>query len=238
MAINKKLIHFQTKTNFLNKLEAGEILDTSIVFIRDAKQIWTHGELYSCPYTEEEINQLFIGSNIKLAGYAETYSPVEILATDTVNQAFGKIEDYLTDIDQLNAVLVDTGDAAFDPIINDYISSTQLANELQNYVTDQELATKSDKIFIVNHGTNDTIFTLTPNVFHIWGEVESLDLDLGEAESDIMNNYIFQFTSGEVPTTLILPDTIKWVNDTPEIEANMIYQCSIINNMGVICGTL
>lgn len=142
MAINKKLIHFQNKTNFLNKLEAGEILDTSIVFIRDAKQIWTHGELYSCPYTEEEINQLFVGSNIKLTGYAEMDSPVTILATDTVNDAFGKIEDYLNGISELNAILVDTGDAALDPIINDYITSEELSTELQNYVTDSELAAK------------------------------------------------------------------------------------------------
>ncbi len=54
----------------------------------------------------------------------------------------------------------------------------------------------------------------------------------------IVNEFLFQFTSGETPTTLILPDTIKWVNDAPEIEANMTYQCSIINNIGVICGAL
>ena len=95
MAINKKLIHFQNKSNFLSKLEAGEILDTSIVFIKDAKQIWTHGQLYSCPYNEEEINTLFTGETIKLINYVEIESPVDILPTDTINQAFGKIEEYL-----------------------------------------------------------------------------------------------------------------------------------------------
>lgn len=48
MAINKKLIHFQTLDNFNNQLSAGNILDTSIVFIKDAKKIWTHGEFYDC----------------------------------------------------------------------------------------------------------------------------------------------------------------------------------------------
>ena len=95
MAINKKLIHFTNKVNFLNEYNKGNILPTSIVFIQDAKQIWTHDEFYSCPFTEEEINQLLVGSNIKLNGYTEITSPIEISATDTVNQAFGKIEDYL-----------------------------------------------------------------------------------------------------------------------------------------------
>lgn len=48
MAINKKLIHFQTMSNFEAQLYAGNILDTSIVFIKDAKKIWTHGMFYDC----------------------------------------------------------------------------------------------------------------------------------------------------------------------------------------------
>lgn len=46
MAIKKKLIHFKTKANFLKEKEAGNILNTSIVFIKDTKEIWTHGEYY------------------------------------------------------------------------------------------------------------------------------------------------------------------------------------------------
>ena len=46
MAINKKLIHFKTKENFNNKVANNEILDTSIVFIQDSKEIHTHGTTY------------------------------------------------------------------------------------------------------------------------------------------------------------------------------------------------
>lgn len=53
MAINKKLIHFQKLATFKEQLAANNILDTSIVFIKDAQQIWTHGQLYSCSLTEE-----------------------------------------------------------------------------------------------------------------------------------------------------------------------------------------
>lgn len=47
MAINKKLIHFQKLATFKQQLAANNILDTSIVFIKDAQQIWTHGQYYS-----------------------------------------------------------------------------------------------------------------------------------------------------------------------------------------------
>lgn len=46
MAINKKLIHFRNKQNFENEVANDNILDTSIVFIQDSKEISTHGTLY------------------------------------------------------------------------------------------------------------------------------------------------------------------------------------------------
>lgn len=47
MAINKKFIHAKTLAGFQKELSAGHILDKSIVFIKDAQQIWTHGQYYS-----------------------------------------------------------------------------------------------------------------------------------------------------------------------------------------------
>lgn len=46
MAINKKLIHFKNKENFDNEVANGNILDSSIVFIQDSKEISTHGTVY------------------------------------------------------------------------------------------------------------------------------------------------------------------------------------------------
>lgn len=46
--INKKLIHFRSLSDFETRLEAGDILVTSIVYIQDAKKIWTHGTYYDC----------------------------------------------------------------------------------------------------------------------------------------------------------------------------------------------
>ena len=52
MAINKKLIHFNTKAEFEKRLSNNEILDTSIVFIKDAKEIYTHKQIYQCDLSE------------------------------------------------------------------------------------------------------------------------------------------------------------------------------------------
>ena len=44
MAIDKKLIHFNTKDVFDQKKD--QIKDTSIVFVKDSNTIYTHGEEY------------------------------------------------------------------------------------------------------------------------------------------------------------------------------------------------
>ena len=85
----------------------------------------------------------------------------------------------------------------------------------------------------VNHGTSDTTFTLTPNTFHIWDEVTILDLEFGIETSGVMNEYLFQFTSGSESTTLILPYDIKFNSDLI-IEENKIYQISILNGLGTV----
>lgn len=87
----------------------------------------------------------------------------------------------------------------------------------------------------VNHGTNDTTLVLTPNTFHVWDEVASLVLTLGSESSGVANEFVFQFTSGSSPTTLTLPDNLKWAsNKTPTISSNKIYQISILNGLAAV----
>lgn len=103
--------------------------------------------------------------------------------------------------------------------------------DLGTVITD--ISGKADKIAVVNHGTSSTTFTLTPNVLHVWGAVTKLTITLGTANNATLDEFMFQFTSGSTATNLSLPNTIKWIAE-PNIEANKIYQCSIINNIGVI----
>ena len=80
----------------------------------------------------------------------------------------------------------------------------------------------------------DTVLNIMPNVLYVWGVVESLEITLATpADETIVNEYMIQFTSGEVATTLILPSEIKWMS-APKIQANKVYQISIVNNLAVM----
>lgn len=93
---------------------------------------------------------------------------------------------------------------------------------------------KAEPTTVVNHGTSDTTFALTPNVLHVWGEVTALTLTLATpTDATIVNEYMFQFTSGTTATTLSLPSSVTWVA-APSINAGATYQVSIVNNLGVI----
>lgn len=85
----------------------------------------------------------------------------------------------------------------------------------------------------VNHGTSDRTFELTPNTFHVWDEMTALTLTLGDETSGVANEYLFQFKSPATPTSLTLPDDIKFSEDLT-IEANKIYQISILKGLGSV----
>lgn len=98
-----------------------------------------------------------------------------------------------------------------------------------------QVASGSGAYAEVNHGTSDTTFALTPNTFHVWDEVASLDLSFAEEQAGVANEYLFQFTSGATATTLTLPDSIKWANDVaPTIAENKIYQISVLKGLGSV----
>lgn len=81
-----------------------------------------------------------------------------------------------------------------------------------------------------------TTLEIQPNKFYKFGEVTELNLTLAEiTDTTQLNEYMFEFVSGATATTLTLPDTIKWL-ETPSIESNKTYQCSIVNNIGILVG--
>lgn len=81
-----------------------------------------------------------------------------------------------------------------------------------------------------------TTLEIQPNKFYKFGEVTELNLTLAEiTDTTQLNEFMFEFVSGATATTLTLPDTIKWL-ETPTIESNKIYQCSIVNNIGILVG--
>lgn len=94
---------------------------------------------------------------------------------------------------------------------------------------------------VVNHGTSDTgthtaYYKLSPNTFHIWGEVSRLYLEKGDAVPGVANEYLFQFTSGMSSTTLNWRGEDIWANGESLVIDNYYkYQISILD--GLMCFT-
>lgn len=79
--------------------------------------------------------------------------------------------------------------------------------------------------------------TLSPNKYYKWtNSPSSITITLETpSNSNILNNYMFEFTVSETGCTLIVPDTIKWLNGVaPVLEATKTYQISIINNLATV----
>lgn len=94
MAINKKLIHFKSKENFDAEVANGNILDNSIVFIQDSKEISTHGEVYKTVNWSilEEEKELVINSAGKSNGVYIVTKDYELVDKSTQdNTALGVV---------------------------------------------------------------------------------------------------------------------------------------------------
>ena len=123
--------------------------------------------------------------------------------------------------------------------IKDGKSAYELAKEHGYVGTAEEwlASLKGDKgdtgwLKLINHGTADTTFTITPNAMHVWGQVSQLSLTLGTPIPNVVNEYAFEFQSPATPTNLLLPATLKWYNNyTPTIRAGKRYQASIVNDV-------
>ena len=135
MAINKKLIHFNEKSEFDKRLANDEILDTSIVFVKDSKEIWTHGNLYksvSWSVLEKNIIHFVLnGANCEaeegmtfkewiFSDYFDINNPYNLMYGSSDN-----VRDYVTEYGSTNVeLLVSAG--SFNP--NVYIEDVIIAN--------------------------------------------------------------------------------------------------------------
>lgn len=85
----------------------------------------------------------------------------------------------------------------------------------------------------VNEVTGSTVTQeLSPNEFYVFGEVTSLTLTMAAGDAGVLNEYHFRFTSGATPTTLDIPVDVV-MPDSFSVDANRIYEISIIEDYGV-----
>lgn len=85
---------------------------------------------------------------------------------------------------------------------------------------------------VVGDSNGNASLTLRMNMLHVVTNCTRLSVYISLAEG---NEGIFQFTCGSTPVTLVMPSTVKWINE-PTIEANKTYQVSVLNNIAVIGG--
>lgn len=116
--------------------------------------------------------------------------------------------------------------------------------DIQSAIEDAKKIKKGDKgddgkdgrIALVNHGTNDTTFALTPNTMHVWGEVERLTLSLApNTESTILAEYCFQFSTPANKATEFHLYGVEWHDGVvPTILKGRTYQGSVVNGVAIL----
>lgn len=85
------------------------------------------------------------------------------------------------------------------------------------------------KIAIINHGTGDTTFEMTPNVLHKWGVVTNLVLTFPQDDECTVREYKVTFIASE-GFSLSVPLTMRWANDEiPKFEAGKQYEMSVFD---------
>lgn len=121
--------------------------------------------------------------------------------------------------------------------------ATKLAG-LQNY-DDTEVRSlieaKANTIPVKSVGDpsgSGEVYAIDPNVFYDFDWLGELRLSLNPpTDRNIFNEYMFQFIAADNSTTLTIDGNIQWLNGDPALEANYVYQVSIVNNIAVIGGT-
>lgn len=195
---------------------------------------------------------LLSSSIVQTTGTSTSTVMSQNAVTDAINNAgFVSNTDYASSttagvLKVSNGVIVgNTGDVSCSPrtyadyatLGNSYfISKGTLENVIagKELVTNQDISGKANKISVVQ--TSASTIEINPNTFYKFGEVASLNITLASiTDNTIYNEYMFEFVSGSTATTLTLPSSIKWL-ETPTIDANKIYQCSIVDNIGILVG--
>lgn len=140
---------------------------------------------------------------------------------------------------------------AIDFIGNDTDSDTIYAYITYDYADNDDVPTKvsqlvNDSGFIGQMPIQDITeqvwidaggCSLDPNVYYrVTSEydIDILDIMLNAPDTSVYNEYILEFTTPTTGTSLILSDTVKWLNgEVPTLEGGKTYILSIHNNLAI-----
>lgn len=124
-----------------------------------------------------------------------------------------------------------------------YPSAKCVYDEFTTTVTSQDISQVQDvelniavntSIIDKTSDTSTNSFAIDPNKMYMFGTRTSLTITFNTPTfPNIVNEYMFQFTSGSTATTLNVPSSVNWIKD-PDIQTNKKYAVSIENNLGII----
>lgn len=140
MAINKKLIHFKSKSVFNQKLANNELLDTSIVFIKDTQEIWTHGQIYKC--SDPDLSNYLTPEDLETINSQISTLQTGKLDTSVAESTYAKKSEIPTVPTKVSAFTNDVGYLVEDDL-SDY-ATTASVSSLQTSVNNA-LSNKLDK---------------------------------------------------------------------------------------------
>lgn len=192
---------------------------------------WDNKSNFSGSYTDLTNKPTVTGTNGQIV--IMNSSGNWVTASDkTIDQIKGKTtvthntNDYTITADDSSFVSVyssaDLAGVAYGDTISQAPGDTNLQLENVTFIIDKTSDTSTNS------------FELIPNKMYMFGTRESLTITLATpSDNTIVNEYTFQFTSGNTATTLIVPNTVTWLKD-PDISTGKKYIVSIENNLGII----
>lgn len=211
MAINKKLIHFKLKSTFESELEAGNILDTSIVFIQDANLIWTHGTYYCLPKDE-----ILISEGIEPTDGQEIWIDLsEDSTVFAVEEAPKDGKQYVRENGKwVEIPIIDLSNYLAKDNTEEYTLTSDYNPAIKKYVDDYNLMPKSNSqiVHTPSAGSFDKKYTVDDNDGK-FSKVTILGNDNLPYDSFIILNDLSAYNIGDIVYTNIYKednDTIKY----------------------------
>ena len=135
-----------------------------------------------------------------------------------------------------------------DGIVPGFVVSEGVYYDLLAYTAVGNLRYEERNVFVsdnvqtalaeITHSGTSFSGAIDSNVVHKFGTMSSLSFTLNPVNPDNANIYTIQFASGSTPTTVSFPAGISWRDgEAPTIEANKLYEISIMNNFAVYGAT-
>ena len=229
MAINKKLIHFNKKEDFNKEVANGNILDKSIVFIKDSKEIYTHGTIYSSGSgsidlsnysTKEEIEEA-LEQYAKIQDLDEKQDIISDLGTIRSNAALGAtaLQSY-TEQYQGTVEAVDTTEE-IDGVSNDFVTSEQL--DARGYATintlNQEVSTlqnaDSQLSKRVANLENNSIIDARASVLWLGTSIPSGDISIDPQQNNTYPKMVADALGFELYNMAKAGSLVSWYPQSP-----------------------